>query len=65
MDTGNAMAYFSYPESEHDQGIPVDDAGPEYIRVPLEEHAEFKFGNSVYRYLNRWDAGEMDFQAEF
>ena len=65
VDTGNAMSYFSYPESEHARGIPVDEAGPEYIRVPQEEHAEFKFGNNVYRYLNRWAAGEMDLRLEF
>jgi len=65
VDTGNAKSYFSYPESEHDGGIPVDEAGPEYIRVPQEEHADFKLGKNVYRYLNRWDAGEMDLRLEF
>jgi len=65
VDTGNAMSYFSYLESEHDGGIPVDKAGPDYVRVPQEEHAEFKLGNNVYRYLNRWAAGEMDLRLEF
>ncbi len=45
--------------------LPVDEAGPEYIRVPQSEHAEFTRGNNVYRYLNRWAAGEMDLQLEF
>ena len=65
VDTGNAMSFFSYPESDHNAGIPVDEAGPEYVRVPQEEHAEFTFSGSVYRYLNRWDAGEMDMRREF
>ena len=64
VDTGNAMSYFSYPESDHDRGIPDDEAGPEYVRVPQAEHAEFKLGKTVYRYLNRWAAVEMDLRLE-
>jgi len=64
VDTGNAMAYFSYPESDHDAGIPVDEAGPEYIRVPQRGHAEFEWEGRVYRYLNRWAAVEMDLRPE-
>jgi len=65
VDTGNGMSYFSYPESEYDRGVPVDEAGPEYIRVPHEDHAKFNSGKNVYRYVNRWAAGKMDLRLEF
>jgi len=65
VDTGNAMSYFSYPDSDHSRGISVHKAGPDYVRVPQEEHAEFEFDSNVYRYLNRWAAGEMDLRLEF
>ncbi len=54
VDTGNAAAYFSYPESDHDSGVPVDEAGPEYVRVPQAEQDEFIRNGRNYRYLNRW-----------
>lgn len=54
-----------YPESGHDRGIPVDQAGPEHIRVPPEEQAEFKLGKDVCRYRNRWAAGEVGLRLEF
>jgi hypothetical protein len=65
LDSGNAMSYFSYPEFDHSRGISVDKAGPNYVRVPQEEHAEFKLGNNVYRYINRWAAEKMDLRLEF
>jgi hypothetical protein len=65
VDTGNAMSYFSYPESEHDAGISVDKAGPEYVRVPQQELTEFDSGGTNYHCLNRWAAGEMDLRLEF
>jgi hypothetical protein len=65
VDTGNALSYFSYPESEHDGGTPVDKAGPEYVRVPQQELTGFSSGSTSYHCLNRWDAGEMDLRLEF
>jgi hypothetical protein len=65
VDTGNAMSYFSYPESEHDAGISVDKAGPEYVRVPQQELTEFDSGGTSYHCMNRWAAGEMDLRLEF
>jgi hypothetical protein len=64
VDTGNAMAYFSYPETDHAESIPVDKAGPDYLRVPAEEHAEFRWDRRTYRYLNRWAAVLMDLKVE-
>lgn len=64
VDAGNAVDYFSYPESQHAETIPVDEAGPDYVRVPQDEHAEFTAGDRVYRYLNPWDAGKMDLRME-
>jgi hypothetical protein len=54
VDTGNLVAYFSYPESDHKGGIPIDAAGPDYVRVPQEEHGVFELRGRQYRYLNRW-----------
>jgi hypothetical protein len=54
VDTGNLMAYFSYPEADHQEGVPVDLAGPDYIRVPNKAEEEFEYGKSTYRFLNRW-----------
>jgi hypothetical protein len=65
VDTGNALSYFSYPESEHDGGTPVDKAGPEYVRVPQQELIGFNSGSTSFHCLNRWDAGEMDLRLEF
>ncbi len=59
VDTGNALSYFSYPESEHAGSVPVVLAGPDYVRVPQEERTAFNVGNRVYHCLNRWAAVEM------
>lgn len=60
VDTGAMIGYSSYPESDHDRGVPVDEAGPEYVRVPQQEPAEFEWRGKTYRYLNRWAAVQMD-----
>jgi hypothetical protein len=54
IDTGNLLAWFSYPESDHDQSVPVDMAGLEYLRVPQTELSSFNFTGRDYHYLNRW-----------
>src|SRR5262249_16866937 len=46
VDTGNLMVYCSYPESRHLGGVSVEEAGPDYVRVPQEEHSIFALGGA-------------------
>jgi hypothetical protein len=64
VDAGNALAYFSYPELDHTQTVPVDKAGPDYVRVPQEEHVEFKWDGQTFRYINRWADVTIDLRND-
>lgn len=55
VDTGNVMSYFSYPASDHDESIPVEVAGPEYVQVPTEDVTAFISPDGhAYWNFNRW-----------
>jgi len=54
VDAANMAAFFSYPESDHDLGVPVDIAGPDYARVPVVEECFFTAGGKNIQYRNRW-----------
>jgi hypothetical protein len=54
IDSGQLIRWHSYPESDHDQSVPVDQAGPDYTRVPTDEHGSFIRNDRRYRYVNRW-----------
>lgn len=54
IDSGRLISWHSYPESDHAHSISVDDAGPDYTRVPTDEHGSFTLNDRLYRYVNRW-----------
>lgn len=54
VDTGNLMHYFSYPEADHEQSVPVDVAGLEYVRVPQREDESFRWEGTEYRVVHRF-----------
>lgn len=54
IDSGQLLSWNSYPESDHAHSVPVDQAGPDYTRVPTDEHSSFTLNDRLYRFVNRW-----------
>jgi len=52
IHAGNLLQFRSYPEADHDEGLALDLAGPDYLRLPI--HAEGRLDPEGVSYVNRW-----------
>ena len=52
VDAGNLVDFSSYPESDHEQGLALDLAGPDYLRVPTTADGNLEPEGVTYK--NRW-----------
>ncbi len=52
VDAGNAVGFISYGETSG--STPIEDAGPDYVRLPDEEDGSFELDGVVYKHKNRF-----------
>lgn len=51
---GTSMINLLGPEVDRNETIPVEQAGPDYVRVPTTEHEEVTMYGKTYTFMNRW-----------
>ena len=52
IDAGNMLQFRSYPEADHEEGLDLDLAGPDYMRVPVVRESTLEPEGITYE--NRW-----------
>jgi hypothetical protein len=54
VDAGSVLEFRSYPEADHRKSVLLDQAGPDYMRVPTLP--EDRLDPEGIPYVNRWAA---------
>ena len=63
IDAGNMLLFRSYPEADYEEGLDLDLAGPDYMRVPVVRESTLEPEGIIFE--NRWaDLIESEDNAE-